>query len=230
MTLTVDEIGKYLGQTIEDSMGRPTGKLVGLTADVKDEVQALQVAQASGEVTEYAINSLRILDGHPVLLEGWRVEAEDLRREHDIIKRRRQALDLLLKDGDIEQSEYNQLRNSYEDLHKEIIGKRETILEVLKEVESKREQQIRDLQTALTNNKMLYTAAEINEGTYHAVTESIRSGLEIARKERKDLDNLRGSMQEIDNLDAPKTIIESSAPTKIPDVVVIKMRENTQPQ
>lgn len=229
MTHTVDEIGKYLGQIIEDPMGRPTGILVGLTADVKDEVQALQVASGSGEVTEYTINSLRTIDGHPVLLEGWRVEAEDLRREHDIIKRRRQALDLLLNDGDIEQSEYNQLRNSYEDLHKEIIGKRERIFEVLKEVESKREQQIRDLQTALTNNKMLYTAAEINEGTYHTVTESIRAGLEIARKERKDLDNLRGSMQEIDNLDAPKAIIESSAPTKIPDVVVIKMRESTEP-
>jgi hypothetical protein len=74
---------------------------------------------------------------------------------------------------------------------------------------------------------MLYTAAEIDENTYHAVTESIRAGLEISRKERKDLDNTRVSLQEIDQLDASKTVIESSAPapTKVPDVVVIKMRE-----
>ncbi len=227
MTLTVEEIGKYLGQTIEDAMGRPTGKLVGLTADVKDEVQAIQIALHSGQVTEYPINSVRVIDGHPVLRQAWRVEAEDLKKEHDIIKRRRQALDLLLKDGDIDQTEYNQLLNSYEDINKEIIGKRENVIDAVKEVEAKLEQQIRDLQTALTNNKMLYTAAEIDENTYHAVTESIRAGLELARKERKDMDNTRESLQEIDTLDASKTIAQPSAPTKVPDVVVIKMKESS---
>lgn len=227
MTLSVEEIGKYLGQTIEDTMGRPTGKLVGLTADVKDEVQAIQVALSSGEVAEYQINSIRINNGHPILLQAWRVEAEDLRREHDIVRRRRQALDLLLKDGDIDQIEYNQLFNNYDDINKEILGKQEGVLETLKVVEVKLEQQIRDLQAALTNNKMLYTAAEIDETTYHTVTESIRSGLEIARKERKDIDNIRSSLQEIDTPSASKTITEPSAPTKIPDVVVIKMKEST---
>jgi chromosome segregation ATPase len=223
----VEQIGKYLGETIEDPMGRPTGKLVGLTADVKDEVQAVQIALSTGQIVEHPIYSIRIIEGHPTLLQAWRVEAEDLKKEHDIIKRRRQALDLLLKDGDIDQTEYNQLRNSYEDINKEIVGKREKVLESLKDEESKLEQQIKDLQTALTNNKMLYTAAEIDEGTYHSVTESIRAGLEIARKERKDLDNTRESLQEINNLDALKTNTESSAPPKIPDVVVIKMKELT---
>jgi DNA repair ATPase RecN len=227
MTLTVEEIGKYLGQDFEDSMGRPSGKLVGLTADVKDEVQAVQVALSSGEVTEYPINSVRVINGRPIILEAWRVEAEDLKRQHDIIKRRRQALDLLLKDGDIDQTEYNQLRNTYEDLNKEIIGKREKVVETLKEGVAKLEQQIKDLQTALTNNKMLYTTAEIDESTYHSVTESIQAGLEIARKERKDFDNTKESLQTIDNLEASTTTTETSAPPKIPDVVVIKMREFT---
>ena len=206
-------------------MGRPTGRLVGLSADIKDEVQAIQIALSNGQVNEYPISSVRVVDGHPVLLQPWRVEAEDLKREHDIIKRRRQALDLLLKDGDIDQPEYNQLRNSYEDINKEIIGKREKIVDTLKEVEAKLEQQIRDLQAALTNNKMLYTAAEIEENTYHAVTESIRAGLEIARKERKDIDNMKESLQNIDNLGAAEMTPQSSAPANVPDVVVIKMRD-----
>ena len=227
MTLTVEQLGKYLGQELEDPMGRPSGRLVGLSADVKDEVQAVQIALSSGEITEYPISSVRVINGHPILLEAWRVEAEDLKREHDIIKRRRQALDLLLKDGDIDQTEYNQLRNSYEDINKEIIGKREKVVETLKEEEAKLEQQIKDLQTALTNNKMLYTAAEIDENTYHSVTESIRAGLEIARKDRKDLDNTRDSLQAIGDLDASTTTAETSASTKIPDVVVIRMKDST---
>jgi hypothetical protein len=226
MTITVEEIGKYLGQPIQDMMGRPTGKLVGLTADVKNEVQSIQIARTEGEVTEHPINSVRIIEGHPVLLQAWRIEAEDLRKEHDHIKRRRQAIDLLLKDGDIDQSEYNQLRSGYEDIHKDIITKRDSLTETLKNVEAKLEQQISTLQTALTNNKMLYTVAEIDASTYQTVTESVRADLEISRKERKDLDNTREALHDIDSLELPKTTNQSSAPKDIPDVVVIKMRES----
>src|SRR5208283_2790853 len=132
-----------------------------------------------------------------VLLQAWRIETEDLKREHDIIKRRRQAIDLLLKDRDIDQSEYNQLSSGYEDIHKDIITKRESLVETMKNVEVKLERQIRDLQTALTNDKILYTAAEIDANTYQTVTESVRAGLEISRKEMKDLDNTRESLHDI---------------------------------
>jgi len=225
MTITVEEIGKYLGQSIQDTMGRPTGKLVGLTAGTKAEVQSILIARTEGDVTEHPITSVRIIDGHLVLLQAWRIEAEDLKKEHDIIKRRRQAIDLLLKDGDIDQSEYNQLSSGYEDIHKDILAKRESLVETMKNVEVKLEQQIRDLQTALTNDKILYTAAEIDANTYQTVTESVRAGLEISRKEMKDLDNTRESLHDIDSLEIPKPTNQSSAPNHIPDVVVIKMRE-----
>jgi hypothetical protein len=225
LTVTVEEIGKHLGKTIEDSMGRPAGKFVGLTADVKDEVTAIQVARNNGEVDQYPINFVRIIDGHPVLLQTWRVEAEDLRKEHDIIKRRTQALDLLFKDGDIDQLEYNQLRGNYEDLNKEINQKSDTLLDTLKQVEEKLEQQIKDLQAALTNNKMLYTASEIDEQTYQAVTGSIRAGLELARKERKDVGNTREFLQAIDMLETPKPPLPPAPAKSVPDVVVIKMKE-----
>jgi len=225
MTVTVEEIGKHLGKTIEDSMGRSAGKFVGITADVKDEVTAIQVSRHTGEVDQYPISFVRLIDGHPVLLQTWRVEAEDLRREHDVIKRRTQALDLLFRDGDIDQLEYNQVRGNYEDLNKEINQKRDTLLDTLKSVEEKLEQQIRDLQAALTNNKMLYTASEIDEQTYHTVTESIRGGLELARKERKDVDNTREFLQAISILETPKLPVPSAPANNVPDVVVIRMKE-----
>ena len=207
-------------------MGRTIGRLVGLTSDVKDEVAAIQVALPNGEVDQHPIEFVKIIEGHPVLLQTWRVEAEDLRREHDIIKRRAQALDLLFKEGDIDQLEYNQQRGTYEDLNKEINQKRDTLLDHLEDVEGKLERQIKDLQSALTNDKMLYTASEIDEQTYHMVTESIRAGLEIARKEKKDVDNTRGYLQVIDSLQTPKPVVPA-APAKpsVPDVVVIKMKE-----
>ena len=238
--MTVEEVGKYLGKTIEDSMGRPLGKLVGLTADIKDEVNAIQVAHSDGEVATHPIGFIRVLNDRLVLLQNWRVEAEDLRRERDIITRRKQALDLLLKDGDITQSEYDQQRSDYEVLENQIGEKCETLVDTLKQVESKLDQQISDLQGALTNNKMLYSSSEINEDTYQTVTESIRSGLEIARKERKDIDNMCEHLNSDQPAENQKNIVVAEEPTqpsppvqatKTPtsDVVVIKINELTHP-
>jgi small-conductance mechanosensitive channel len=226
--VSVEQIGKYLGKTIEDSMGRPVGKLVGLTADIKDEVTAIQIAHSDGEVAQHPIGFVKVLSDRLILQQNWRVEAEDLRREREIIVRRKQALDLLLKDGDLTQSDYEQQRMTYDDLEKQIKEKSETLLDTLKRVESRLDQQINDLQGALTNNKMLYSSSEIDEPTYHTVTDSIRSGLEIARKERKDIDNIRNYLNATDT---PTNQVVSS-PTETtpqlpnpPDVVVIKINE-----
>jgi len=229
LTVTVEEIGKYLGKPLDDAMGRPVGKMVGITADIKDQVTAIQVAENDGEVVQYPINFVKVIEAGPILLQIWRVETEDLRREYDIIKRRSQALDLLLKDGDIDQLEYKQLRESYEDLNKKISEKRDTLLDALKRLESKLEQQIRDLQTALTNNKMLYTSSEIDEQTYRAVTESIRSVLEISRKERKDVDGTREFLLRINSPEVAKETSPVVIPVTTPqDVVVIRMKEPTE--
>jgi chromosome segregation ATPase len=227
LTATVEQVGKYLGKTIEDAMGRPVGKLVGLTADIKDEVTAIQIAHSDGEVAQHPITFVKVLEDRVILMQTWRVEAEDLRKEHDIIMRRRQAIDLLLKDGDIEKTEYDHLRSSYEELDRQIKEKRETLIETLKHVDSKLEQQISDLQGALTNNKMLYSSAEIDEQTYHTVTESIRSGLEISRKERKDIENISQYLNGIDSVEMPKETIPSQTKNPLSDVVVIKLNELT---
>ena len=228
MTTTVEQVGKYLGKTIEDAMGRPVGKLVGLTADIKDEVTAIQIAHSDGEVAQHPITFVKVLEDRLILMQTWRVEAEDLRKEHDIVMRRRQALDLLLKDGDIEKPEYDHLRTSYEELDGQIKERRETLLDTLKHVDSKLGQQIAELQGALTNNKMLYSSAEIDEQTYHTVTESIRSGLEISRKERKDIENITQYLNGIDSIvETPKEPIPPQPKNPLSDVVVIKLNELT---
>jgi hypothetical protein len=231
--VTVEHVGKYLGKTIEDAMGRPIGKLVGLTADIKDEVTAIQIAHSDGEVAQHSINFVKVLEDRLILQQTWRVEAEDLRREHDIIARRRQALDLLLRDGDIDQAEFDQLRSTYDNHDREIMEKSEALKDTLKQVESKLDQQISDLQSALTNNKMLYSSSEINEETYQAVTESIRAGLEIARKERKDIANISDYLNGKEITETQSMLTEckdKSLPQTEPkpsttDVVVIKINE-----
>jgi hypothetical protein len=57
------------------------------------------------------------------------------------------------------------------------------------------------------------------------VTESIRAGLEIARKELKDVENTREYLKEIASLEVQEPTEPTEGPPKVPDVVVIKMKE-----
>jgi YesN/AraC family two-component response regulator len=141
-----------------------------------------------------------------------------------------------LKDGDIDQSEFEQLRSTYESLDKEIKEKSETLIDTLKRMESKLDQQISDLQSALTNNKMLYSSSEINEKIYQEVTESIRSGLDTARKERKDIANIMDYQKSKETAEPPqitasplenkdKNSPQEQTKTSPSNVVVIKINE-----
>jgi hypothetical protein len=218
LAVTVEQVGKYLGKTIEDAMGRPLGKLVGLTTDVKDEVKAIHIARNDGEVIEHPIDFVKMTNDHVILMQAWRVEAEELKRENDIVRKRRRALDLLLNDGDINQPEYNQLRTGYEDFTKGMLAKRDTLLGNLLDVEKRLAQQIADLESALTNDKMLFSTTEIDEQTYRTVTESILAYLEIARKERKDIDNTREYLNGIDSSDNSKVVLPQMHQLQFPEL------------
>ena len=76
---------------------------------------------------------------------------------------------------------------------------------------------------------MLFTSSEIDERTYHNVTDSIKSTLEIARKERKDLDNTRELLMRKDSAE-PKSEVNPTPSHAAPssDVVVIRMKETAE--
>jgi hypothetical protein len=75
---------------------------------------------------------------------------------------------------------------------------------------------------------MLYSSAEIGDQTYHTVTESIRSGLEVSRKERKDIENITEYLNGMDSLETSKETAIPQPKNTPSDVVVIKLNELTQ--
>jgi len=86
---------------------------------------------------------------------------------------------------------------------------------------------------------MLYSSSEINEEIYQEVTESIRSGLEIARKERKDIANMKDYQNGKETAEPPQITAsplenkDKDSPQEQPqtspsNVVVIKINEISQ--
>jgi len=77
MVVLAEELGKYLGRTVQTPYGTPAGKLIGLDTNIRNEVTQINVNQASGELAKYPIAQLNMQNGTIVLFPPGKDEAAD---------------------------------------------------------------------------------------------------------------------------------------------------------
>jgi multidrug efflux pump subunit AcrA (membrane-fusion protein) len=241
MSVYLEALGSYLGKNVEDIHGRASGRIVGIAANSKNEVTEIQLEIGTGELKTLPITQFELEKGTPVVLPQWKVEANEIQREYLTASRRLSAVDLLLKDGDISKDAYQEMKDTYANAIEQIDSRRTKLAETLTGRKFQLEQQIRELQTALTNNKMLYSSREITEAAYKEVVDSIRAALTKSRTEKTDIEETEAMIAKVESTPPPtiasKSLdsyvdppeapvpIPSIQPPRIPDVVVVKVRE-----
>jgi hypothetical protein len=235
MAVFVQNIGSYLGKAISDIHGRPAGRILGLSTNMTNEVTAVQIEQNGGDLRSVPVNQLDLNNGSPVLLPDWKIKATEVDREFDTTSRRSSAVDLLLKDGDITSETYEQMKDEYERALDQIKTRRDALVEKIVDRRAYLENQIRTLQAALTNNKMLYSSMEIQESSYKEAVTAIREDIAKCSAEKDDIDNIETMLSKLET-DAPKPLDSDpklpeapapDVPPTIPDVVVVKVREDS---
>ena len=114
MITSLEQVRRFLGKPLQDPYGRTHGKLIGITANLRDEATAVGVETANGEFAQYPGERLWINGENLTLVPAWKLESEDFRKEFDIVTRRLKALDELFSVGDIQQDIYVELHfNGY---------------------------------------------------------------------------------------------------------------------
>lgn len=233
MVLTLEQIRRFLGRPLQDPYGRAYGKIVGISANLKDEVTAVGVEVGNGEFVQSPGERLSIFGDNLVLVPSWKQEAEEFRKEFDIVTRRLKALDELFSVGDIQRDVYEDLRKEHEDAINELKEKRKQIVESLNQRTGTLSTQLRQLQTNLAGNKMLHASGEFDDISYKAASEAIDVGLIRAMAEKKEVDAISSYLGKLDT--ATPASVESTSPTgpsQIPavtsppkDVLVLHVRE-----
>ncbi len=230
MPLYVEDIGKHLGKIVQDLHGRTVGLFVGLSTDDLNEVTDVQVEIGSGDLETYKPSQIRLIDGHPILIPEWKVASDEISRESDVISRKLHALDLLLRDGDIDKATYDSMKRQFENLHEELEKRKHELASMLKERNAKLDSLLGGLRASLTNNKMLFSEGEIGSNAYDAVVSSLRNGIKRASSEEEEISKVLASF---DAVEPPKIepqvgkLPEPPKPISIPDVVVVKVNENS---
>jgi hypothetical protein len=235
MTLRLEEIRRFLGRSLQDPYGRSFGKVVGISANLKDEVTNIGIEVGNGEFIQCPGDRAAISGDSLVLTPSWKVEAEEFRKEFDVVTRRLRALDELFSVGDIQKDVYEDLRKQHEDAINELKSKRKEILDTLSQRNNTLNTQLRQLQTHLAGNKMLHASGEFDDQSYKAASDAIDQGLLRGMAERKDVESIYNYLSKPDGTTPVSTPTQAPipAPTPVPSpqsqsrdqVMVLHVRE-----
>lgn len=233
LALSVEELSRYMGDSVIDFHGREAGKLIGFLTNTKNDVIAVEVERTDGELVKSSVQHLKVTDGKLQLLPQWLAESSGLQREYETVTRRLHALESLLKDGEVNGPTYDEMRQQYDQALTDLKARKESLIHTLTERQSKLDQQTRDLESSLTNNKMLYTSGEIEQEAYRRVTESIRLGLQRVQVEKTRLQKIVSSLTNNTPYDSkkepdlqPLALEKPTESKKIPDFVVVRVKES----
>jgi len=205
MTITLDQVRRFLGRPLQDPYGRAYGKVVGISANLRDEIIAVGVEVGNGEFVQCPGDRLSISTDSLVLLPAWKQEADDFRKEFEIVTRRLKALDELFSVGDIQRDVYEDLRKQHEDAINQLKAKRAEILETLGQRTGTLTTQLRQLQTHLAGNKMLHASGEFDDLSYKAASEAIDTGLVRAMAEKREVDTIFSYLGKLDTANPPSS-------------------------
>jgi len=198
MITNLDQVRRFLGKQLQDPYGRTHGKLIGITANLRDEATAVGVETANGEFAQYPGERLSVNGDNLTLIPSWKIESEDFRKEFDIVTRRIKALDELFSVGDIQQDIYEDLRKQHEDAVNELKEKRKRLLDALAHRTSTLNSQLRELQTYLASNKMLHASGEFDDIGYKVASDEIDLGLVRTIAERKEIESVNTYLVRLD--------------------------------
>jgi hypothetical protein len=226
MTILVEDIGKFLGRPVQNPYRSAVGKLIGLDANIRNEVTQIKVERASGELAKYPVGQIRVENGSVVIVPEWKDEAANLEREYVTASRRMSALKSLLADGDIDTPTYKEMTSEYESAIRAMESRRVSLIDSLKERAGQLEERIRGLQLSLTDDKLLYSSGVVDATAYKEACQAIHEMRDGHLAEKKDVEVTMETLARLESNTLPQPPAESQpVEQRIPDFVVVRVSE-----
>jgi len=197
MTVPSETLVKSVGQLIKDVYGREVGYIVSVNTEVDGSVTEVAIARDS---TIMVVDPSRFkLEGDTlVIIPEWKAETQKVTSSLDKIRRKLKALEELYNRGEIDRSDYEEMRrkfNSESNKLKESISK---LKSTLKNRLSEIDEQLMKIERTLISLKIGYLSAEIDERAYKSSLEQLKKVKESYIQEK---DDIRKTLDKLDSVD-----------------------------
>lgn len=225
MSLKVGRVDEYLGQPISDPYGRKLGYIIGFYSNPDGNITSFEVSIGDNEFRELPVDRFKFEGNSIVVLPEWEYNAVVLERRIETLKRRIAALEELNSRKEIPSHAYESFKKRLEESLIALSNESKNIKEMLVKRIHEIEDQIVELEKAITAVKMSYISGEINEKSYKLAMEHLRRNMDILVKEKESVKKHLDKIESLEALPAstlvPQPVTESKEnPQPIPVVVV----------
>jgi uncharacterized membrane protein len=206
MPLSQDVLVRYVGRKVKDVYGRDFGYVIHIYSEIDGQVTGVEVS--SGTQFQTVEPSRFKLDGDSFyVLPEWKAEALRVVGLLDKIRKRQKALEELYGKGEITKSMYDDMKRK---LDSEAIKLKEDHMKIRSKLKSRLneiEDQLVQIDKAMTAVKVSYIASETPEEQYKSAVEVLRQGRESFSLER---DDIKKTLDRLDSQDKEPIEIKPS--------------------
>ncbi len=198
---TVDMLDKYIGQKVKDPYNRIVGTLASLYSEVDGTVKAVEILFGDSVFKTVEAQRITIHNGELILLPEWKYNAIKVIDRLERARRRSKALEDLYAKGEIPKHAYEEFKSKVsKDLDNLKMEAKET-KEIIRKRIHELEDQIVQIEKALTALKMSYIAGEIGERGYKPAADILRQSRDRNLEEKNEAKRIIDTIQRLETSD-----------------------------
>jgi len=213
---TVDMLDKYIGQKVKDPYGRVLGTLASLYSEVDGTVKAVEIVFGESVFKTVEIGRINISNGEIVIIPEWKYASSRVIEKLERARKRAKALEELYSKGEIPKHAYDEFKAKLSRDLDALKDEAKTAKELIRKRINEIEDQVVEIEKALTSLKMSYIAGEIGERGYKQAADILRSHRDRNIDEKNDAKkvlDLIGRLESADlsTVELPKPAAETTA-------------------
>jgi hypothetical protein len=179
---------KLIGESLRDPYGRCLGTVVGFSTDNRNQICKMAVEYGDGSFVEHGVDRLIVEDSVVILRSDWKNDSEELRRESEVSRRRMSALENLYAAGKISARTYQELSEEYRKVLRSQEEERDRLIGMLEARNTELSRQIALLERLLADTEVQHITGELSENGFRIAASSLKSGIDRALQEKRDVE------------------------------------------
>jgi len=178
---------RYMGKRVRDVYGRYVGFVVGLTKDPFGDLRSIGVDSGERGLLEFPGQCVNAEGDSLVFLPGWKVDSDRFKRETVLVNNRLQAVEDLIKEGEITQEEYHEFQKVYQGYKAKLDEVKKVLDEKIKRRLQDLDRESKDIKKLTTNVKVQFKSGEIDAESFRASLQYASVMKERVEKEKADI-------------------------------------------
>ncbi|MCD6323605.1 MAG: CdvA-like protein [Desulfurococcales archaeon] len=188
MSVTIDQVEKFIGQYVKEEYGRVVGKVLTAFTDITGEVESIEVAVNDSTLEKIEADRIKLTPDGLVIVPEWKVRALSAENKLDRVRKRLRAIEEHYRKGSIPVHAYEDMKRRLERGFEKVKSEVRDVKEALKRRANDLEYQITRLERDISNLMMLYMSNEVSESSYKAAIEYLKDSKTRCIEEKKDIE------------------------------------------